>query len=467
MLSAMLPNVVLIVLDTARRDAFEPYGAPPGASPSVAQLASRGTASPQAFSTCNWTMPSHVGMFTGALPRSLGLGNAPGRKAVGVRPVLEANAARVLAEVLRRAGYRTNGVSCNLWISNNAGFATGFDEFRDVKPKRRHRLNATSFKDRASWMLEVLRAKVDDGAGEAAQTIEGWLAAGPRTPFFWFVNLVECHSPYLPPRPYNTLGPLARLRAGNDARTHLTLRGILRACAGQFDVTDETLERFRHLYAAEIRLMDDWVGRLLERLDGGGILDDTIVIVTSDHGENFGEGKLIGHALSLDHRLIHVPFVAAGPGLGSLDGVFTTASIPKVIAEAVGLREHPWTAAPTPNGVAIAQYNGLADPGDDRIARSAAEWGLDEEGVKRMTTSMTAATDGRTKLIRYGASELVVDLRADPFELSPARANGDAALKPLREALDLAQAAEREPARDVGLTESAELEDRMRQLGYL
>jgi arylsulfatase A-like enzyme len=467
MLSGVLPNVVLVVFDTARRDAFEPYGARPGASPSVAQLASRGTASPLAYSTCNWTMPSHVGMFTGALPRTLGLGSAPGRKAGNVRPVLEANGDRVLAEVLHRAGYRTRGVSCNLWISRNAGFAEGFEEFRDVKPTRKRRLNATSLKDRAGWALEALRAKVDDGAGEAARTIDSWLAEGPHTPFFWFVNLVECHSPYLPPKPYNELGPIDRLRAAGDARAHLTLHRILQACAGRFDVSDETLERFRRLYAAEIRLMDEWLGRLLQSLDERGLLDETIVIVTSDHGENFGEGKLMGHALSLDDRLIHVPFVAAGPGIGSLDEVFTTASIPRMLAEAAGLRDHPWPESPTPEGVAVAQYNGIADLGDERIAQAAAAWGLDAEGMRRITTPMTAATDGKRKLIRYAGEELVIDLETDPLELSPVKANGDAAVARLQAALDEARANEREPARDMGVTESAELEERMRQLGYL
>jgi arylsulfatase A-like enzyme len=406
-------------------------------------------------------------MFTGALPRTLGLGSAPGRKAGNVRPVLEANADRVLAEVLRRAGYRTRGVSCNLWISQSAGFGTGFEEFRDVKPSRKHRMNATGLKERAKWALEVMRARVDDGAAESARTIESWLAEGPTTPFFWFVNLVECHSPYLPPRPYNDLGPASRLRAGIDARNHLRLHGVLKACAGAFDVSDETLERWRKLYAGEIRLMDAWLGRILEALSRRGILDETIVVVTSDHGENFGEGNLIGHALSLDERLIHVPFVAAGPGIGPSDEVFTTASIPRMIAGAAGLPDHPWQADPTPPGVAVAQYNGIADPGDERIARSAAAWGLGADGLRRLTTPITAATDGRRKLIRTGGEEVVIDLESDPFELSPVKANGDAGISRLRAALDQAHADEREPARDAGISESAELEERMRQLGYL
>ena len=128
------------------------------------------------------------------------------------------------------------------------------------------------------------------------------------------MNLVECHSPYLPPWPYDDLGPIDRLRAAEEARRHLTLSGIWKACAGGFDVAPAALERMRHLYARSVRLMDDWLRDLLDDLDRRGILDRTLVIVTSDHGENFGEGGLMGHAFSLDQRLLRVPLVIAGPG---------------------------------------------------------------------------------------------------------------------------------------------------------
>ena len=147
------------------------------------------------------------------------------------------------------------------------------------------------------------------------------------------MNLVECHSPYLPPWPYNDLGPIARLRAAEEARRHLTLSGIWKACAGNFDVAPGALERMRHLYARSVRLMDDWLRDLLADLDRRGILDRTLVIVTSDHGENFGEGGLMGHAFSLDQRLLHVPLVIAGPGAPADDpGIVSLAALPRMIA---------------------------------------------------------------------------------------------------------------------------------------
>jgi arylsulfatase A-like enzyme len=416
-------------------------------------------------------MPSHVAMFTGALPRSLGLSRAPGGRGANCRPVIEANADRVLAEVLRRAGYRTSAVSSNAWVAPYAGFGTGFERFRDARGGRRRRIHDPSARARMRWALEAMRARVDDGAGVAERVVRGWLDEGPAQPFFWFVNLIECHSPYLPPRPYNDLGPFGRLRAADEARRYLTLHGILRACAGRFDIPAEALERMRHLYAREIRLMDDWLGRILEEMDRRGVLDDTVVIVTSDHGENLGEGNLIGHAFSLDDRLIHVPLVAAGPGIRPFDGVFSTTGIPRLIAEALGLEDHPWKSDAVAAGVGVAQYDAMSDVNDERVRGMRRDGQIDDAGVRRFTTPMSCATDGRHKLVRYGDEEWLFDLHADPLETAPVSPNGSAngSTARLRAALEEANASERAPAPDLGLgaDEADDIEERMRLLGYL
>src|SRR4051794_15052212 len=95
-------------------------------------MASEGAAQQDVFATASWTLPSHASMFTGLMPRTLGLGQAPGGTAAGARAVLEARRDQMLPEVLRRAGYATAGVSTNLWIADYSGFATGFDAFHLV-----------------------------------------------------------------------------------------------------------------------------------------------------------------------------------------------------------------------------------------------------------------------------------------------------------------------------------------------
>ena len=309
------PNVLVIVLDTARADALEPYGAAPGTTPALAQLAASGRALPHVHATACWTMPSHASMFTGLLPRAAGLSRAPGERPSGCRPVLEAAADRLLPEVLRRAGYRTRGVSSNVWVSRRQRLR---DRLRRVARHRRptapRQMVSTRLGPRARWALDALRARSDDGAAAAGEVLRRLVppSAGDQ-PDFWFVNLIECHSPYLPPKPFNDLGPLDRLRAAEEARRHLTLGEIWRVCVSDFDVPDAALERMRHLYDRSIRQLDAWVADTLTALDEAGKLDDTLVLVCSDHGENFGEGGLLGHAYSLDERLLHVPFIASGP----------------------------------------------------------------------------------------------------------------------------------------------------------
>ena len=463
------PNVLLVVLDTARADALEPYGASAGTTPALAQLAARGKALPRVHATACWTMPSHVSMFTGALPREVGLSQAPGESPPGCRPRVESLADRFLPEVLRANGYRTRGVSCNVWISNASGFATGFEDFRDIGSPRAGEMVSSELGPRARWALDALRAHDDDGAAQAGKVLRDWFAAPSDGPTFWFTNLIECHSPYLPPKPWNDLGPLDRIRAGEEARRHLTMIAIWRACVSEFDVPAEALERMRHLYDRSIRQLDAWMADMLTALDDAGKLDDTLVLVCSDHGENFGEGGLLGHAYSLDERLLHVPLIATGPGLP--DAVTSLTEIPRVIADAVGLDEHPWPReAPE---IAVAQFDPPGADDDERKMKAVEEWGAGPDALVKLSTHLDAAVRGDTKLLRYGDELQLFDLTDDPLEERPRIVSPDAAPADLLAAIE-EQAPE--PAVPVpsgsdaptaSPEELARIEEQMRTLGYL
>jgi arylsulfatase A-like enzyme len=471
----MRPNVLVVVLDTARADSVEPHGAPRGASPAIADLAARGRALADVHAAASWTLPSHAAMFTGLLPRASGIFDLAEGSPRAARPVLEAQAERMLPVVLRGAGYATGAVSTNLWITPESGFAPGFEEFRKVDTGRQAALHREDIRSRWTWNLEGVRARVDDGAAEAGAILRSWLRDRDQgRPFFWFVNLTECHSPYLPPRPYNDLGLRDRWRAAEEARLHLTLGAVWKACAGGFDVPEEALSRMRHLYARSVRLMDDWLADLLGELDDARVLDETLVIVTSDHGENFGEGGLMGHAFSLDDRLLRVPFVAAGPGTPADPGVLTLAALPRLIADAAGLERHPWHNGVPPAGIAVAQFEPPGDPYDPRWDKAFADWGVDPEPAReRVGRPLAAATNGRWKLQLRGEHEELFDLEADPLELSPQPANDDPAIAALRGALAEAAAAPvpavpaltAEP--EISDEERIRLEERMKLLGYM
>jgi arylsulfatase A-like enzyme len=468
------PNVLLVVLDAVRRDALEPYGAGPGSTPAIASLARRGHALPLAYSTSSWTLPAHASMFTGLLPRALGLGQAPGRTPAGVRPALESAADQLLASMLREAGYATHGFSANLWVSGHAGFDVGFDTFTYASGGRNERLDALSggrAGARTAWALEGLRSRADDGAAELGRALRTSIAQVDERPCFWFVNLVEGHSPYLPPRPWNDLGPLTRMRAALDAQRHLTFEAICLYATGARQVPPAALERMRHLYARAVSYMDAWLADVLEALDRRGELENTLVIVTSDHGESFGEGGYMAHGFALSEPLIHVPLVLAGPGAIGRESVFSLAELPGVIAAAAGVREHPIVHRAFPDGIAIAQYDAIGPPEHPRFAEFAERFDLSGAEVLRLATSLTCATDGVRKLVvsddGSSVTEQRYDLVADPGERAPL---ADGSFDDLRAALEVHASPAVAPAA-AGISaedeERAELERQMKLLGYM
>jgi arylsulfatase A-like enzyme len=473
----MRPNVLCVVLDAARRDALEPYGAPSASTPAIMDLARRGAALPHVYAAGCWTLPSHAAMFTGLLPRAAGLADVREGGPHAVRPILESHRDRVLPEVLRRAGYSTRAVSANTWVGRETGFDTGFEDFVSINSGRQANLHRRDRRSHARWLLVAARARVDDGAREAGEVMRSWLRE-PAGPFFWFVNLVECHSPYLPPRPYNDLPLRERIRAANDNRAYMKLDGIWDAAVGKLRVPEGALERMRHLYARSVSYLDDWLASLLEAMDGAGVLDDTLVIVLSDHGENLGEDGRLAHMMSLDERLISVPFVTAGPGAPPADSVLSLAALPRLVAEATGV-DGPWREDDLPAGVAVSQCDPAVAGPEHELRATAEKWGWGE-GLSVLTTPLTSATDGRRKLLRVGAAERLYDLEADPGETAPqppgadlerARPDDFARLRAALEhpaataTFDVDAVAATAPAPDAD--EVRDLEERMKLLGYM
>jgi arylsulfatase A-like enzyme len=366
--------------------------------------------------------------------------------------------------VFRRRGSATLGVSANAgWIKPAFGFDTGFERFTVVGGERRLDVGRPGAK--VQWW----RARVDDGAAAATAALREALGARAGRPFFAFVNLMECHSPYLPPRPFSDLGPVARWRAVEESMRYLSNRAAsLRVNTGEVRLGADTLVRWRRQYAAAVRMVDDWLGRTLEWLDRDGVLQDTVVVVTSDHGENLGEGGRIGHELSMDQRLLQVPLVVAGGEAPVPSPLTSLAALPAVIASAAGLGEHPWDDEPVGVEVAIAQSERLnVDTGPSSVATA---HGYPAEGLRRIALDASAATDGRFTLHRGGGlPEALHDLETDPLEeRDAAEAHPEAAAR-LRAELDRADAAHPASARTEGIApaEEADIERHLEALGYL
>jgi arylsulfatase A-like enzyme len=414
-------------------------------------------------------------MLTGQLARGLGLGQAPKETPLSAAPVVKDQSDRLVAEVLRQSGYETRGMTANGWVGTHAGFNTGFEQFVDLVSDRQGQLGG-GLKHRLRWAWDSVGAQADDGAARAGSLFKRWIAeVGPR-PFFWFVNLVECHSPYLPPKPYTVRSPLTRVLAADEAFRHLTFEAFFLSGLGKRTAPPRAIKRMRTLYRASLRYVDACLGDLFESMGAAGILDETLVIVCSDHGENFGVGGLMGHGLSLDDRLLHVPFIVAGPGASAFEGMRSLVEVPSRIARAVGLTEHPWDTGMFA-GLPVAQWDTF-ELTDDRRDALREQYELDDEQMARLRTPLTCAVADRLKLVR-GADpedESLFDLDADQLELAPLRGTelkeraGDA-LPALRAAVNhpLVQAKPDhvEAGEEVPPEELDELERRMRLMGYL
>jgi arylsulfatase A-like enzyme len=304
---ADLPNVLLIVLDTVRAADLGLHGFELPTTPFLEELAARGVAFETAVSPSSWTLPSHASMFTGRWPSEL--------RANWHDPLRSSRLS--IAEVLRAAGYRTGGFVGNVtYTSFETGLGQGFETYEDRRLKLGELVHAVAL---GRYTIEAERTRNLLGerwlldrntAAELRARFVGWVDEGPRDrPFFGFLNLYDAHLPYDPADRHRGMFG-SDTRPSRGTRLHRFLQGM-----GPLRPRDSTwLREARLRYDEAIATMDAEIRGLLDDLAARGLLENTVVIVTSDHGELFGEMGLIGHGNSLHINTIRVPLVMAGPG---------------------------------------------------------------------------------------------------------------------------------------------------------
>lgn len=438
------PNVLLVVLDTTRADYLSCYGYPAPTTPHLDRLAAEGTLYRRAFATDFWTLPSHASLLTGLYPGAAG--------ATSETSQLPA-AAVTLAERLRQAGYATGAVVRNAWLSEERGFAQGFDDFVE------------------SWRGDD---EVSELVGEhaAVDAATAWLEEHVGGPSFLFVNLNIAHLPYTPAEELRRRfaarewppEQLARAQEVQGGWAHLT---------GTTPLGETDFLLLRELYAAEVAQADELAGRLLDALRQGGTIDDTLVIVTSDHGENLGEHGLIDHVNSMYDTTLRVPLLVRYPprfAAGSVvDDLVSLVDVVPTVLDACGLTE----------GLDVTRSLGRRD----RRRRRAvfAENARPLHGIERLRRYFphfdATVIDHRLRVIRterhkliwkVGTAAELFDLEADPGEtvdLADTRQElRNELLAALREwtlGLEMPGAVERFESRD------AEALERLRALGYV
>ncbi len=395
---AARPNVLLVTLDTTRPDRLGCYGHADATTPNLDRFAETGVLYERAYSTSSWTLPSHASLFTGLLPMQHGAQSTPKGAArqlgYGVRPLAESFT--TLAEVLGAAGYRTAGVVGGPALSRELGMAQGFERYDDA--------------------LDGPGEKVNGKRAEAvADRAIAYLASFGEMPYFLFVNFFDPHAPYRPPPPYDRgLAP-----EDGSSQSQLLLELVRQLDARAAPVPPDrlgereraALDVLRAGYDAEIRYMDHHLGRLLDAVAGSARAAETLVVITSDHGESFGEHYFLSHGAHLYEDNIQVPLVVRPVGSRHASRVREPVQNHRLFAtilEATGL--------PLPAGVAL---RGLTVPGGaivTEVGRSDANVRLFGAFFDRDLRAIHAPP---WKLIEAspGSPELF-DLARDPGELA-------------------------------------------------
>ena len=324
------PNVLLVVLDTVRADHLSLYGYERETSPNLTRVAREGIVFRQARSTAPWTLPSHASMLTGRWPHQL---SADADHAMNRRFA-------TLAESLSAQGYATAGFVANTYYCNAAyGLDRGFARYEDHDENGRVSLFEVARSSSLGRVAVELAGDagwcppIDAGVGKDAERITfdvmRWIIGTKDRPFFAFVNYIDAHDPYLLPEgDHPHFGLVPETPTDFD-----TLRGW--HDSSKIGVTDRQIDLVRDSYDDCIRYLDSKLGRLFAELEWRGLRENTLVIVTADHGEQLGEHSLFGHGRSLYSKELHVPLVVFPPG--NRQG--------RVIDEPVTLRDLPATIA--------------------------------------------------------------------------------------------------------------------------
>jgi len=304
-------NIVLVVVDTLRRDALSPYGSD-NDTPHLAEIAEKSTVFEDMTAASCWTMPTHASMFTGLYPNR--------HRAVEPRVRLDSDITLV-GDLMSEAGYETHAINIpNLLAGEETGFQRSWDEWHNTRKDPKH-VQAARFAK--SWFDIGLRERPRYAF---SPTFVDALRTNWRTQYsvdkvaslsanegdsFVFTNLYAAH------REYNPMPP-DRPDVSEDAEKLSTREDwyMFRYNYGDLDLPDSVIEENKRLYEAEVRWIDRNIGRLFRSLEEKGVLEETIVMVTGDHGELFGEtdeSPWVDHRNSLHPVLLDVPFILYHP----------------------------------------------------------------------------------------------------------------------------------------------------------
>lgn len=414
-------RVVLVSIDTLRPEHLGCYGYDRPTSPHLDAIAKAGVVFERATSTAPWTLPGHASMLTGLYPSRLGIRD---------HEVAVPRDVATLASVLAEHGFATAAVVNSNYLSRTFGLDRGFHQFEYVREEVGRR--------------EPTRAVVDQAIA--------WLSEHRDERFFLFVHSYDVHSDYksLPDYEQRFVRPYDGPADGTTAQMV-----AVRAGRGSFGPAD--VQHLVDLYDAGIRQVDDEVGRLVDAIGGG---DDTLLVITSDHGEEFLEHGGLLHGRTQFEELVRVPLMVRGGGVPAGTRVATTASLIDVMPTVLAAAGVPVPAGL--DGVDLAPtWRGNADRVGERYVFHEADHNNAEPNVVRAVRHDHA----KLHVDRLTGKVALFDLATDPQEQRDVAAERGELAAALR--AELEGFAQRHGGGGGAVTLTPEQSERLKSLGYV
>ena len=388
------PNVILVSLDTLRADHLSIYGYERRTSPYLESVMSSAVLFKAAYSQASWTLPSHISMLSGVYPQ-LFINNHPN---FDYKVPYSENIPRI-ASILSNEGYYCIGVVEGGYVSSFFGFAKGYDLYNELNWANNNKKTLT---ERGERMMKREEVSV------ASEWLQNY---GGDSPFFMFIHTFAVHAPYIPPPKYDGLFdtiPGADKSASINHYYDVFIDGALR----KRKLSDKEIDVLNLLYDRQIRWADDLIAGLFESLENAGILEETLVIITSDHGEEFMEHGSLEHAKTVYNELIHVPLIIRFPekkwSSRAIEGEVAVMDIVPTILDYLNIGMQSDI-----QGKSLLPLIAGEEAGESKNAVIASSWYL--EGTK-----IAAVKNGLKYILSIGASDKIIeelyDIEDDPRE---------------------------------------------------
>lgn len=411
-----VPNVLLVVLDTVRAESMSLFGYERMTTPFLKNFAKEGVVFEWAIAPSSHTRPTHATLFTGRFPNETGVN-------WGIPLDLRFP---TLAEFLSRHGYATAGFVANTVVlsASRSGLARGFSHYEDqitLIGRFGYSSPLIRFALQQNWVRQLIGFHDLLGRKRANRITNDFMrwfdSIQNGRPFFAFLNYYDAHQPYMPPTEFRN-----RFGTTDQLKTYLARYMHDLPCSPDNTPPSE-IKAMRNAYDAAIAYLDTELKRLFAELKRRNVLDQTFVIVVSDHGEEFGGHSTLGHGYDLHIQLIHVPlllrFPASVPAGVSIKRPVSLRDIPATIMEIL----HFSDVATFP-GHSISRHwsdsdSGNLEPNDPMLSELFQKPPWDPEWSPVYKGDMKSLVIGDIHYIRNGdGTEEVYDLREDPVELN-------------------------------------------------